>query len=114
LYKETTERRGADRFPMDREVRYKLLHGKNPDEGGAGKTIDMSSSGVSFTTDRPVLTGKTIEVSISWPAQLNSGTPLKLVTRGRVIRSEAGKAAIEIHHSEFRTQATHSLKPAGH
>jgi len=109
LYNEKTERRGADRFPMDREVRYKLLHGKN-DEGGGGKTIDMSSSGVAFTTDRQVLTGKTIELSISWPAQLNSATPLKLVTRGRVVRSEGGKVALEIHHSEFRTQGTQSLK----
>jgi hypothetical protein len=31
---------------------------------------------------------------------------LKLVARGRVVRSDEGKAAIEIHQYEFRTQAT--------
>jgi len=31
---------------------------------------------------------------------------LKLVARGRVVRSEDGRAAIEIHQYEFRTQGS--------
>jgi hypothetical protein len=31
---------------------------------------------------------------------------LKLVARGRVVRAEEGRAAIEIHQYEFRTQAS--------
>jgi hypothetical protein len=70
-----------------------------------GLTVNMSSNGVLFTTDRYLLPGRRLEVSISWPAQLNSKVALKLVARGRVVRSEDGRAAIEIHQYEFRTQA---------
>jgi hypothetical protein len=106
--KDKDDRRGADRFPIEREVRYKILSRKNAveDEGGFGTTVNMSSNGVLFTTDRYLLPGRRLEVSISWPAQLNSKVALKLVARGRVVRSEEGRAAIEIHQYEFRTQAS--------
>jgi hypothetical protein len=108
LEKDKDDRRGADRFPIEREVRYKILSRKTSAEGenGTGLTVNMSSNGVLFTTDRYLLPGRRLEVSISWPAQLNSKVALKLVARGRVVRSEEGRAAIEIHQYEFRTQAS--------
>ena len=108
LDKDKDYRRGADRFPIEREVRYKILSRKSTAEGesGVGVTVNMSSNGVLFTTDRYLLPGRRLEVSISWPAQLNSKVNLKLVARGRVVRSEEGRAAIEIHQYEFRTQAS--------
>ena len=106
LQPEQNNRRDTDRFEIEREVRFKVLNRKAGDESGTGKTINLSSNGALFTTDRRVVPGKNVEVSISWPAQLNSTIPLKLVARGRVVRSEDGSAAIEIQHSEFRTQAS--------
>jgi hypothetical protein len=105
LEKEKDDRRSADRFPIEREVRYKVITRKNTPEpeSGAGVTVNMSSNGVLFTTDRYLLPGRRLEVCISWPAQLNSKIALKLVARGRVVRSEDGRAAIEIHQYEFRT-----------
>jgi len=110
LEKEKDDRRSADRFPIEREVRYRVLSRKSSTEGesGIGVTVNMSSNGVLFTTDRYLLPGRRLEVSISWPAQLNSKIALKLVARGRVVRSEEGRAAIEIHQYEFRTQANQS------
>lgn len=108
FYNETTERRGADRFPIERELRYKVLSRTQNEETGTGKTVNMSSNGVLFTTDRRVPHGKSVELSVSWPAQLNSAIPLKFVARGRVVRTEDGRAAIEIQHTEFRTQSSHS------
>jgi hypothetical protein len=108
--KEKDDRRSADRFPIEREVRYRVLTRKTSSDGesGVGVTVNMSSNGVLFTTDRYLLPGRRLEVSISWPAQLNSKVALKLVARGRVVRSEEGRAAIEIHQYEFRTQANQS------
>ena len=99
-----SDRRTADRFPIEREVRYKVLNKKNSDEMGVGQTVNMSSNGVYFTTEHMLLPGKRLELAISWPAQLNDTCPLKLVARGRVVRFEPGKAALEIQHYEFRTQ----------
>lgn len=100
----SAERRKTDRFPIEREVRYKVLNKRTGEEGGAGKTINISSSGVLFSTDQILLPGRRLEVAVSWPAQLNAKCALKLVARGRVVRFEGGKVAIEIQQYEFRTQ----------
>ena len=105
------DRRGADRFPIEREVKFKVLNRKNAEEVGCGRTINMSSNGVLFTTDQYLIPGRRLEISISWPAQLNSKVNLKLVARGRVVRCDEGRAAIEIHQYEFRTQSTPGPQP---
>jgi hypothetical protein len=63
----------------------------------------MSSTGVYFTTEHILLPGRRLELAISWPAQLNNQTALKLVARGRIIRYDEGRAAMEIQQYEFRT-----------
>ena len=104
--RDSNDRRAADRFPIEREVKFRVLTRKNGEEAGSGKTVNMSSNGVLFTTDQTLLPGRRIEVAISWPAQLNSKVALKLVAKGRIVRFEPGMAAIEIQQYEFRTQAT--------
>lgn len=103
------ERRSADRFPIEREVRYRVLNKRNSHEEGTGKTINISSNGVLFTTDQILIPGKRLELSISWPAQLDNRCQLKLVARGRVARLEQGRAAVEIQQYEFRTQGSKGL-----
>ena len=108
--KDASDRRGSDRFPIEREVKYKVLSKRNNDEIGTGKTLNMSSSGVLFTSEHLLIPGKRIEVSISWPAQLNNKTNLKLVARGRVVRCQDGRAALEIQQYEFRTQGSTQIQ----
>jgi hypothetical protein len=102
------ERRGAVRFPIDQEVRYKVYNGKTVETGG-GRTLNLSSSGVLFTTGRCLAPGDRVEVSVNWPAQLDYKHPLKLVAGGRVVRVTAEAAAIIIDRYEFRTQGAHGL-----
>lgn len=98
-----SDRRSSDRFPIERELRFKMLSKRQGSDVGAGTTLNMSSSGVLFTTDRALLPGKRVEMAINWPAQLDNRMALKLVARGRVVRCEAGTAAVEIQQYEFRT-----------
>ena len=100
------DRRNADRFPIEREVKYKVLSKRGGDDMGEGKTINISSSGVLFSTDRMLLPGRRLEMSISWPAQLDNKCNLKLVAKGRVVRFDEGRAAVEIQQYEFRTQSS--------
>ena len=100
-----SDRRHSDRFPIEREVRFRVLNKRGGEEAGEGKTLNISSSGVLFTSEHLLLPGRRLEVAISWPVQLNDQVPLKLVARGRVVRFEEGQAAIEIQQYEFRTQA---------
>ena len=105
-YNSQAERRHSDRFPIEREVRYRVLNKRSGEETGDGRTINISSSGVLFTSDQVLLPGRRLELSISWPAQLDNKCALKLVARGRVVRFEPGRTAIEIQQYEFRTQSS--------
>ncbi len=106
-----TDRRGNDRFPIARDLRYKLLSSKGKVEFGVGQTLDISSKGVLFAAETPLTPGKRVEVSISWPAQLDGKCALKLVARGRIKRCRGTHVALEIDKYEFRTQGTKGLVP---
>lgn len=105
----TTERRSSNRFPIEREIRYTVLNRKSANETGEGRTLNMSSSGILFRTDQILPPGRTLELAVNWPAQLNEHCALKLVARGRVVRFERGMAAVEIQHHEFRTAGRQGL-----
>lgn len=107
---DNSDRRASARFPIERDIRYRVMNKKSNNEAGNGKTVNISSGGILFTTEHVLLPGRTLEVAVNWPAQLNNACPLKLVARGRVIRFEPGKAAIEIQHYEFRTQGSGGLQ----
>lgn len=108
-----SDRRHSDRFPIERDVRFRVLNKRGGEETGDGKTMNISSSGVLFTSEHMLLPGRRLELSISWPVQLNDLIPLKLVARGRVVRFEEGQAAVEIQQYEFRTQANAVAAKAG-
>jgi hypothetical protein len=91
------------RFPIVREVRYKVMNSKGAVEIGTGETINISSKGVLFNAHVPLPSGKRIELSINWPAQLDGKCGLKLVARGRIVRCEGTNVALEIEKYEFRT-----------
>ena len=98
---EGADRRLATRFPMDLQVRYKIA-GRNTVELGSGRTINMASGGILFTTERTFAPGERVEVAVNWPAQLDNKCPLKLVISGHVVRSESTRAAVVIDRYEFR------------
>lgn len=108
-----TERRRSSRFPIERELRYKTLNQRTEALAGNGRTLNISSSGVLFTSDHDLPVGTRLEVSISWPAQLNERCLLNLVARGRVTRHLQGQLALQIQQYEFRTQSPErNTKPA--
>lgn len=99
----TLERRSAQRFPIERALRFKAFGRQGIQEPGCGRTINISSSGILFTTDCDLVPGRRIEVTVSWPERLNENCALQLVARGRIVRVEPGRAALEFHQHEFRT-----------
>jgi len=105
LVTKSIERRAKVRFPMRRELRYKLLEGEATIASGAGATCDMSSGGVAFNSDHPLATGAFIEISIGWPAVLDDGCPMRLIVFGKVVRSGLHRSVCSVEKYEFRTQA---------
>ncbi len=106
------ERRMKRRFHIEQEVRYKMLYGQRIAETGTGKTLNISSSGVWFTTESMLTTGMPVEVSMNWPVLLNDSCPMKLMIYGCVVRSNERGAAVAIERYEFRTQGRAFTQPA--
>jgi hypothetical protein len=100
----SSDRRASVRFPVDLEVRYSVAGGREPVEKGSGRTIDMSSSGLSFTADRPLSIGQKLDLSIDWPVRLDGDVQLQLVASGVVVRTTGALTALRIERHEFRTR----------
>jgi hypothetical protein len=103
------DRRVNTRFPVTEEVRYRVLRSKAVQFAGVGKTIDVSSGGILFTSSGPLPAGRLVEVSMNWPARLNGTCPLQLVATGRIVRADAAKAAATIKRYEFKTRSSSAL-----
>ena len=105
------ERRLKRRFQIEQEVRYKMLYGQRIAETGTGKTLNISSSGVWFTTENMLTIGMPVEVSMNWPVLLNDSCPMKLMIYGCIVRSNEKGAAVAIERYEFRTQGRAFQQP---
>jgi hypothetical protein len=103
--KKPEERRSKSRFPIERELRYKVLRDHRVVEVGTGKTLNLSSAGVAFRADHDLTAGALVELSISWPVLLDDKCPVRLVAFGRLLRSRSGICACTIDKYEFRTQS---------
>src|SRR5690242_6925004 len=85
------DRRHKQRFPIHRDLRYKLLEDDTIVAAGAGETLDLSSAGVGIAVDQQLTPGAFVEISVSWPVLLDQSCPMRLIIFGRVVRSEIGK-----------------------
>lgn len=109
LRQSEADRRASQRFPIEEEVCYKVRVNKNQLLIGKGKTVNISSRGILFTTEHGLEPGLRVEISVNWPAQLNGDCPLKLVASGKIVRVEADRAAVQIDRYEFRTRGSEDL-----
>jgi len=104
-----TDRRETNRFPVREEVRYRVLHAKGSPASGVGKTLDIGSGGILFTTEAKLPMGRLVEVAVNWPVRLDGACLLQFVAVGKVVRSEAGKAAVQIERYEFKTRGSNGM-----
>jgi len=89
------------RYPIILAVQYKCNH-RQARQSGSGTTINISSGGILFRSAEMLPLQSVIELALSWPVPLND-CPLKLVMRGRVVRSASEATAVSVLHYEFRT-----------
>ena len=99
------DQRAKDRYPITLELQYKLLDKGRVDRVGVGRTVNISSHGVLFETDRPLTPGRLVELTMKWPFLLRGICGLKLVVRKRIVRCHANTkaTAVKAESHEFRT-----------
>ncbi|HYL74984.1 MAG TPA: PilZ domain-containing protein [Bryobacteraceae bacterium] len=98
------ERRSAERYAIQRDVRWRLKSKRTREAPAAGRTVNISSSGVLFTTSTFALPGIVVEVAISWPVPTDGDGELQLIARGRLTRCKDGFAAVHFQQREFRAR----------
>lgn len=98
------DRRSKQRFPIDFPVEYKVLKNSLLTGTGTGRTVDMSSHGVAFTSGDTFKVGAHLELNVIWPVLINNFCPMKLCLEGRIVRSDQSLSAIRMDKHEFRTQ----------
>ena len=99
----TIGRRKAQRFPIELDMRYKTSSRRSETLIGTGKTVNISSSGVLFTSPHELPIGTRLEIVIRWPMKLNEKCGLNLVGRGPVVRHARGQLAMRFQEWQFRT-----------
>ncbi len=97
-------RRLHQRYPIELDLRYKLIHGRQVLNGGVGKTRDISTKGVFFSADQALPSGLDVELSMDWPVRLGGLYHLQVKIAGKVLRSGERGTAVQIRHYEFRTR----------
>jgi len=96
------------RYPITLHVDYKLPNRGQVVRSGSGRTLNLSSGGVLFKAKDTLPTGRLIEVLMDWPFLPKRVHPLKLLMKGRVVRSDGKLVAVRSYHHEFRTAGARS------
>lgn len=107
------DRRRTIRFPVQQDIRYRVVQARAAKVSGCGSTLNMGSGGILFTTEEKLPLGRMVEVSVNWPARLDGICALQFVATGRVVRTDGHRAAVRIERYEFRTRSSARLAATG-
>ena len=105
------ERRTKRRFQLEQKVRYKILH-QRVSQPGTGKSLNISSSGISFSTNNLLTIGMSIRLSMNWPVLLHGSRPIRLIIYGHVIRSNDQGSVVAIERYNFGPQGLSTPRPS--
>jgi hypothetical protein len=98
------DRRLHRRYPIRLQCQYALLDESVRKQTGSGRTMNISTSGILFETDRPLPGRGEIVLEMVWPALLDGVRRLKLVVHGRIVRSEGNAIAVRFTAYDFHTK----------
>ncbi len=109
------DHRARGRYPICLDLQYRLLRGSRVEQAGTGRTVNISSGGVLFETDDWLPPRGSVELALQWPFLLQGICGLKLVMRGRIVRSDSNGRAIAVRADshEFRTAGLRTRSAAG-
>ena len=96
-----SDRRVDRRYPVSLALGYRAV---NSNRVGVGLTLNMSSSGLCFSSGEALAPGTKLEISLEWPFALGGSCPLKMCITGRVLWNGPRRTAVKILRYEFRTR----------
>jgi PilZ domain len=105
------ERRASNRYDVRLPIHYRISQRGGIERSGTGTTFEMSSTGLSFRSRKPLPIGAHLEMIVEWPARYGDLYPIDLQATGFVVRSESGRTAVRVTSRRFRvlTAPAHSV-----
>ena len=100
-----SDRRTSRRYELRLPVHYRVSEKGAIPLSGSGTTCELSTSGLSFRSRKPLPVGSHIEMVVDWPSRFGDIYPIDLVVTGFVVRSSAGRTAIRVSSRKFRVNA---------
>jgi hypothetical protein len=91
----------AQRFPIRVPLEYRT---SGETAWTVGKTINISCTGVLFSSPKGVEPETSLAMKIRFPAKLTGSSPVNLVCYGHVVRKDPSQSALAaaIHYSRLR------------
>jgi hypothetical protein len=96
---EGQERRSGARVQIECPSRYETQ--SEPKQVGIGHTIDLASGGICFTTESQLPKDIEATVLVKWPVPLEDAEAVELRAVGKLVRTEAMKAALQMKTLSF-------------
>ena len=97
--------RSRTRFPIVADLEYSLLKAGRVTRKGHGKTVNLSSTGLLFESDKALPPDRRIKISVMWPVLLAPGVGLTLHITGRTVRAQNRCTAVRSEKYEFYVRA---------
>ncbi len=95
------ERRIGVRVPLECAMWYETgspAHHRR----GQGRVLNMSSTGVAFTTESLLRRNTRVALHVQWPLRLEADVPVELFASGKIVRAEPSRAALAFDQISFR------------
>jgi hypothetical protein len=96
-----SRRRRSRRYDVDLAIRFRALYEGTASEWRTGTVLDLSSTGISLRSFRPLPENTPIEMVVDWPSRQNTSHPVRLRASGEVVRSHGNRIAARITSSHL-------------
>jgi hypothetical protein len=98
-----TEQRRHRRYLIELDTEFELLSKGRVELIGYARTLNISSGGILLSANDSLPAGGLIKLAVNWPFLLEGVCLLRLMVRGRIVRSDDKRVAVQSTHYEFRT-----------
>src|SRR5215471_16949271 len=102
LDRTATERRAARRYELHLPIHFRVSQKGSVARWGSGTTREMSTTGLSFRSRKPLQVGSHVEMIVDWPAKYADDQPIDLQLTGFVVRSDTSRTAVRVTSRRFR------------
>ena len=96
------ERRLVCRYPVRMELEYRLITGGETIGTGRGRTVNISSRGILFESEKALPQQMIIQLCVDWLGRPSSNVNVELHVAGWTVRQNGNLTAVAIDSHEFR------------